>query len=176
MVELGRVDLRDGRRALLRPAVRSDAEALLANINAIGAEGVYLMTERLALTPEEERRKLLEFDGSRGLYLVAEIDGRLVGSATFARGAQVKNAHTASVGVAILEEARGVGLGAALLRAGTDWARSVGVRKLTLGVFATNERALRLYRRLGYQEEGRLRGQVILGGVPVDELLMALWV
>jgi RimJ/RimL family protein N-acetyltransferase len=59
--------------------------------------------------------------------------------------------------------------------AGLAWVRTSGVRKLTLGVFATNEVALRLYRRLGFPEEGRLRGQVILDGVPVDEILMALW-
>jgi ribosomal protein S18 acetylase RimI-like enzyme len=88
----------------------------------------------------------------------------------------VKNAHTAQLGVAVRKDARGLGLGTALMKAGIGWARSVGVRKLTLGVFASNDRAVRLYRGLGFVEEGRLRGQVILGGVPVDELLMALWV
>jgi len=55
------------------------------------------------------------------------------------------------------------------------WARSVGIRKLTLGVFASNTPAVALYRKLGFAQEGRSRGQVILRGRPVDELLMALW-
>ena len=62
-----------------------------------------------------------------------------------------------------------------MMRAGTDWARSVGARKMTLGVFATNARAIRLYRRLGFRVEGRLRDQAVVEGRPVDELLMALW-
>jgi RimJ/RimL family protein N-acetyltransferase len=176
MAEPAWVDLKDGRRARVRPAEPRDAEALIANLSAIGAEGIYLMTERFALTPDEERKILRTYDGLAGLYLVACIGEDLVGGATFLRGAQRKNAHTATVGVALRADARGLGLGAALMRVGIGWARSVGIRKLTLGVFATNERALRLYRTLGFAEEGRLRGQVILEGVPVDELLMALWV
>ncbi len=60
------------------------------------------------------------------------------------------------------------------MRAGIEWARDVGVRRLKLGVFETNERALALYRKLGFVEEGRLKGEVVLDGKPVDEILMAL--
>ena len=170
------VPLKDGRRAEIRPAVPADAEALVAYLNEVGRERVYLMTERFTLSPDEERALLRTYDGLAGLYLVAGIGGELVGGATFRRGTQAKNAHTANVGVALRAPVRGLGLGTALMQVGIGWARSVGIRKLTLGVFATNERALRLYRRLGFAEEGRLRGQVVLDGTPVDEVLMALWI
>jgi RimJ/RimL family protein N-acetyltransferase len=170
------VPLRDGRSAIVRRADAGDAEALIAHLSAVGAEKVYLMTERFDRTAEEVRKFVEQHDGVAGEYLVAVVEGTVAGSANFLRGKQSKNAHTAELGVAVRKEWRGLGIGAALMEAGIRWARSVGVRKLTLGVFATNERAVRLYRRLGFVEEGRLRGQVILDGVPVDELLMALWV
>ncbi len=169
------VTLRDGRRALIRRAEAHDARAVLDHVNAVAAEGIYLMTERLDLTPKEERAVFRRADGVSMLYLVAVVDGRIVGTATFARGRPSKSRHTASLGLALRRDTRGVGLGTAMMEAGTAWARSAGVRKLTLGVFATNRPALRLYRRLGLLPEGRLRGQVVLRGRFVDEILMARW-
>ncbi len=169
------VQLRDGSSARLRRARPEDAEAHIERTNRIGAERVYTLTERLGRTLEEVRAQFRDADPRTTLWLVAEVGGEVVGGANFRRGTWAKNAHTADLGVAILPAHRGRGLGEALMRAGIDWAREVGVRKLKLGVFATNERAIRLYRRLGFVEEARLRGEVVLQGEPVDELLFALW-
>jgi RimJ/RimL family protein N-acetyltransferase len=160
---------------LIRRAEPRDAEAVIAHVNAVGAEGIHIMTERLLKTVEEERAVFRQSDGETGLYLVAWVGGEIVASANIARGRQSKNRHTADLGIAVRKDARGIGLGEALVRAMISWGRSVGVRKLTLGVFASNAPALALYRKLGFRQEGRLKGQVILRRKPVDELLMALW-
>jgi len=169
------VRLRDGRVAVIRRAVARDARAVLAHANAVGRERIYTMTERLRLTERQEWAVFRAADGRAGIYLVATIDGTVCGTATFTRGRVPKMWHVVTLGIALGRTARGVGLGTAMMHAGTDWARSVGVRKMTLGVFATNTRALRLYRGLGYRVEGRLRHQAVVAGRPVDELLMALW-
>jgi hypothetical protein len=168
--------LKDGRTVVLRPAAPTDAESLIAFVDGVGAEGVYITTEKMRYTVPEEREFIGKIDGHTALFLVATLDGALVGSMDLIRGSETKNAHTASVGIAIRKDLRGLGLGKAMMEAGIRWARSVGIHKLTLGVFATNERALALYRKLGFEEEGRLKGQVLLAGLPVDELRMALWV
>ncbi len=165
----------DGGDVLLRRAQPEDAEAHVELWNAIGAERIYLMTERLARTVEEVRTQFRDADPLRTLWLVAEQDGQLVGGAGLQRGVWKKNEHTATLGIALRKEFRGRGIGEALLRSGLEWARSVGIRKVKLGVFATNDRAIALYRKLGFVEEARLRGEVILEGHPVDEVLMALW-
>jgi RimJ/RimL family protein N-acetyltransferase len=170
-----KVTLKDGRRALIRRAIPRDAEAVIAHVNAIGAEGVHIMTERLVRTTKEERAVFRGAAGRSALTLVAVVNGVIVATADVARGRQSKNQHTASVGIALRKDTRGVGLGTAMMRAMIDWARSVGVRKLTLGVFASNTGALALYGKLGFLPEGRLKGQAILRRKPVDELLMALW-
>ncbi len=134
------------------------------------------MTERVLRTPKEERARFRQADGRAGLFLVAVIDGDIVGTSDIARGRHSKNRHTASLGIALRKDARGVGLGRAMIQEMIGWAQSQGIRKLTLGVFASNRPAVALYRKLGFTLEGRLKGQVILQGKPVDELLMALWV
>jgi len=170
-----RVRLGDGRIALIRRARPRDAKAVISHVNAVGAERVYLMTERLNVTLKEEKAILRRADGESRLYLVAIVDGKIGGTADFSRGRQSNNRHVASCGIALRRDVRGLGLGKAMMRAGLSWARSVGIRKVTLGVFATNRNARALYRTLGFVREGQLRGQVMLDRKPVDELLLAVW-
>jgi len=59
--------------------------------------------------------------------------------------------HIANVGVAI--GAEGQGVGSLLVRAGEDWCRSRGLSEVTLHVYMDNERAHRLYDRLGFQDQ-----------------------
>jgi len=169
------VTLKDGRAALIRHVEPGDAESLIDHVNGVGAEQLYIMTERLTHTLDEEAELIRRIDRRRTLWLVAIVNGRLVASADIERGRQSKNQHTASLGIAVGKEARGVGLGKAILEDLLGWARSEGVHKVTLDVFATNTSAISLYREMGFAEEARLKGQVILAGQPVDELVMSLW-
>jgi RimJ/RimL family protein N-acetyltransferase len=50
---------------------------------------------------------------------------------------------------------RGKGVGAALVAAGIDLARTGGLHKLSLSVFPHNVAAIGLYRKFGFVEEGR---------------------
>jgi RimJ/RimL family protein N-acetyltransferase len=168
------VRLKDGRWAILRQARPDDADGWLVNVNSIGAERVYLMTERLERTVEQLRDQFANVDPTKDLWLAAEVEQKLAGGANFRRGQSAKNAHVGTKGIALTKPYRGIGLGEPMMKAGIEWAGSNGVSRLRLGVFANNERAIALYRKLGFVEEGRLRGEVILDGKPVDELLMAL--
>ena len=59
--------------------------------------------------------------------------------------------------VAVFPQHRGKGVGRALLQAQLDWAKSRGLRTLTLEVRPSNAPALALYRRFGFEEAGRRR-------------------
>jgi RimJ/RimL family protein N-acetyltransferase len=51
----------------------------------------------------------------------------------------------------------------------------LNLRRITLEVLATNERAYKLYRSLGFVEEGRLRQAAHKNGAYVDVILMGLF-
>ena len=55
--------------------------------------------------------------------------------------------------IAVTDAAEGRGVGAALMRAAEEWARANGYARLTLNVFAGNERARGVYERFGYRVE-----------------------
>lgn len=56
--------------------------------------------------------------------------------------------------IAVRRDREGAGLGAALLGAAMDWGRSAGGRSIVLNVRADNERARRLYRKMGFTDTG----------------------
>ncbi len=100
--------------------------------------------------------------------------GRVLGFVTIGRRTQLaSNRHVAVVRVlAVAPECRGEGLGLALLQRAKEEARRRGYRKLSLTVLGSNGPALRLYQRVGFVIEGRLRGEFELGGRLVDDVLL----
>jgi RimJ/RimL family protein N-acetyltransferase len=144
-------------------------------INVVGPGSRFILAGRATWTLEEERQTLAAADGKESVSYLAEISGRISGMINLWRGKFPKTAHVASFGMGCAPDCTGIGLGTALLSQGIDWARSAGVCKLAMGVFASNDRAIALYRKMGFAEEGRLRGQFMLDGELIDEIRMALW-
>jgi ribosomal protein S18 acetylase RimI-like enzyme len=108
--------------------------------------------------------------------LVAEADGRVVGYGKIEHPTPLPaSAHVWHVtGLAVHPSFEGRGAGRALMEALMDLARERGGRRMSLRVFAPNERAQRLYARLGFEVEGVLRGEFMVGnGEYVDDLYMA---
>jgi ribosomal protein S18 acetylase RimI-like enzyme len=108
-------------------------------------------------------------------FLVAVIDGAVVGYIRLGSPMPLpENAHVMAVlGLAVAPDARRRGVATALLAAAEERARSRGARKLSLRTFSTNPDAIRLYTRFGFQREGRLRGEFLIDGQYVDDILLA---
>jgi ribosomal protein S18 acetylase RimI-like enzyme len=63
----------------------------------------------------------------------------------------VERGHVADL--AVIEDARRIGVGTALMKAGETWARERGVSALSLDVWSTNEQARAFYTSLGFSVE-----------------------
>jgi len=112
---------------------------------------------------------------ARGRYVVAEEDERIVGHALLDPMPLAARAHVFSLTVVAHPGFVGRGIGQALVEDLLRWASTdPRVGKVELLVRAGNERALRLYRRLGFAEEGRFvrRGR-LPDGTFEDDLAMA---
>ena len=114
--------------------------------------------------------------------LVAELEGRIAGYGKIGHPTELPaSAHVWYVsGLAVDPELEGRGAGRALMEALIELARERGGRRMTLRVFAPNERARRLYERLGYRDAGiepqRVRGTIMIrsGPLEVDDTLIYL--
>ena len=108
-------------------------------------------------------------------HLVAELDGRLAGYIRLKPVTPLReNTHVLGiVGLAVAPGDRRRGVASALLAAAEQHARARGARKLSLRVLSSNETAMRLYERHGFQREGTLRDEFCIGGLFVDDVVMA---
>ncbi|ANP54613.1 ribosomal protein S18 acetylase RimI-like enzyme [Streptomyces griseochromogenes] len=106
--------------------------------------------------------------------LVAELDGCLVGYVLLGFPTPLAaNAHVRQIqGLAVRDEARGKGVGRALIRAAIEEARVRGARRITLRVLGHNTPARRLYASEGFVVEGVLPEEFLLQGEYVDDVIM----
>ncbi|MFG3363684.1 GNAT family N-acetyltransferase [Streptomyces sp. NPDC090032] len=107
-------------------------------------------------------------------HLVAELDGRLAGYVRIAYPtALAANTHVRQIqGLAVAADARGAGIGRALVRAALEHARKAGARRMTLRVLGHNAPARALYESEGFTVEGVLPEEFLLDGTYVDDVLM----
>jgi ribosomal protein S18 acetylase RimI-like enzyme len=90
-----------------------------------------------------------------GMFLAADADGSLVGMAVGAPAPIDDRPRPAALfAMWVAPEARGQGVGGALIDAVEGWARAEGYVQIGLGVTTTNDPAIRLYERKGYRDIG----------------------
>ncbi len=163
------------------PAPRAATTVRLASVEDTPAitriynEGI---ADRVATLETEERTVAqrtawLAGRGPRHPVLVAERDGAVVGWASLNPfNPRPAYDRVADLSVYVGREARGGGVGSALLAALVAEAGRVGYHKLVLAAFPTNVAGLRLYRRFGFREVGVYREQGLLDGRWVDVVVM----
>ena len=154
-----KIVLKNGKEALIRNGVSADGAVVFENFNLTHAETDYLLSypDENSFDPEQEARFLEEKTKSPNeIELIAVIDGKVAGTAGIeAVGKKDKVKHRAEFGISILKEYWGLGLGKALTKACIQCAKEAGYVQLELNAVAENERALSLYRSLGFEEFGR---------------------
>ncbi|NRF69719.1 GNAT family N-acetyltransferase [Aquincola sp. S2] len=164
----------------VRRATQADAAAYA---RIMGDPDVLPGLLQVPYTSEELwRTRLAEIlaPGKPDLILVAERAGadglpQVVGNAGLhPAGLQVRRRHVMGLGLAVASEAQGQGVGTALMQALCDWSDRWGqVLRMELNVFADNARAIALYTRFGFRQEGVHRAYALRDGQYVDTVSMA---
>src|SRR5687767_7702061 len=177
MITTGRGEARtarDGRHWTLRPARPTDGRALARLFADVRKEGRWLITAPGAVSEPSEAFWIAEMiRAAEHLTMVAEADGEVVGNVLVSVDRGVATEHIGVLSITIADGWRDVGIGSELVAAAQDWARERGLRKLSLGVFPDNDRAVAVYEKRGFVREGLRRQQFRSGDVYRDEVLMA---
>ena len=173
--------LKDNRRIAIRCAQESDAAAHLQCLELCmqDGEGLISLPDERKRTEEEHRQSIKQFsEAPCNLLLLAHYQGMIVGNLDFKINQRRRLAHTGDFGMAILKEWRGLGVGSILLDTLIHWAESnPAIEKLNLRVLRSNNRAIAMYKKFGFVEEGRCVREIRYeDGTYADELLMARFV
>jgi RimJ/RimL family protein N-acetyltransferase len=100
---------------------------------------------------------------------------RIVGSASLKFNEQEVFKHRAELGICVHDDYQNIGIGTALLNHMLDIARKKKLKKVGLTVNATNDRAIRLYRKAGFEIEGTLRKEIYYKREFKDEHRMGIF-
>ncbi len=162
----------------VRPAGLADAPALLAYITTLAREpniDILLEPDEIQFgVPEEEQFLSGYLEADNCLFLVAEAAGQIVGTLSLDGGRFRSVRHVVNLGISVEKNHRNRGVGQALLAEAIAWAERSGfIKRIELIVAVRNDRAIRLYQRLGFEFEGRKRDAVRRLGVSLDAYLMA---
>ena len=157
----------------IRPIRESDAPGFNAAVDAVCREKRYLAT--LEGPPLESSIQFVACNVKAGhpQFVAEDAEGRIVGWCDAIPGG-AGTAHIGGLGMGVLKDFRGQGIGKRLLQATIDGARRIGLEKIELSVYSSNEAAIALYRSLGFVEEGLKKRGRLVEGIYDDVLLMAL--
>lgn len=169
---------RDGTAIVIRPGVSRDAEGLARIDQELIAEAMWTVrdsSERVSSV--EELKRIASYDAPDRLLLVALEGERVVGELTLKAHRAARCAHVALLSITVGKAWRERGIGRALMGAGCAWADAhATIEKIELFVFANNDRAIGLYRSMGFSVEGRRERYVRMAPARyVDDLVMARW-
>ncbi|MEQ6353769.1 GNAT family N-acetyltransferase [Lysinibacillus sp. M3] len=101
-------------------------------------------------------------ESPRNLCLVAVVDNRIVGFSRCAGSPFKRIAHKVEFGVGVLKEFWRYGIGKNFLNASIEWADANDIKKMALNVVETNDKAILLYKKLGFEVEGVLKNDKLL--------------
>jgi len=142
-------------------------------LDVVARERTFLA--QLQAPPLEQLRAFVRDCIARKLpQFVALEQGEVIGWCDIFPARAPAVSHRGSLGIGVLPAHRGAGIGTRLVQACLDAARAQGLTRVELEVRADNEQALRLYRRLGFRQEGVKRHGMRVDGMYFDSVEMGL--
>ncbi len=164
--------LRDRSAVTLRPMVREDKEGLLTFFRRLPPE------DRQFLKDDVTRAEIIEtwardLNYDRVLPILAEFEGRIVGDATLHRQAYGWMRHVGEIRLVTDPYLRRRGLATAMAREIFYLALQAGLDKMVAEMVADQVAAIKVFGKLGFQQEARLVNHIVdLQGRKHDLVIM----
>ena len=151
--------LKNGQTAIFRSPTPEDASAMLAFLKTTAGE-----TENLIRYPEEcltdikaEEDFLSGISRSEtNMMILCVIDGQVIGNCHLWYTPRIKLRHRGEIAIALLKQYWGLGIGSAMFEEMVAQAKSWELEHLGLSYIEGNDRAQRLYEKVGFREVARI--------------------
>ncbi|WMJ76204.1 MULTISPECIES: GNAT family N-acetyltransferase [unclassified Sedimentibacter] len=165
-------------KVVIRKTDKSDAKALVEYMNYIGSESDFLSfgAGQFGMSAEQEEEYIeTVLKKNNALSIIAEVNGKVVGNLTFNAGNRQRTEHTGEFGISVSKAYWGYGIGEEFIKYMINWSKGSGIiRKINLRTRSDNERAIKLYKKLGFTEEGIIKRDICISGKFYDSLLMGM--
>lgn len=147
-------------KLIIQSALPSDAREILLMIQQAESETDFLtrIPGEFPMTVENECKYIEDkLSSSKEIFLIARYNDRIVGTLGFTASPLARCRHKGQMGISVLRGFWGLGIGRKLIETLLEWADSIAIVKITLEVDTLNQRAINLYKSLGFFEEGYLK-------------------
>lgn len=160
----------------IRKMKLTDASGIIAHKQQVTAENPDTLAtaiENRTITVEEEEATIQSL-GPNDLGIVAVDGDKVIGMLNLRQDHRKKFEHIGQFGISLQKAYTGFGTGTRMVEQAVEFARdNEKLEKLILTVFANNPGAIKLYKRLGFEEEATLKKQVKLADGYTDLVYMA---
>ena len=174
--ESKQIYLKDGREATFRSPRPEDAQEMLAYLKTTAADTEFLIRypEEYTQTLEQEASFLQKtLDSDLNMMIVCEIDGKIAGNCQITFHGRLKTRHRAGVGIALIREYWGLGIGSTMFEELIQAAKAKGILQMELEVIEGNDRAMGLYEKYGFRIAAEKPNAIRLkDGTMLKEVLM----
>ena len=156
----------------MRPANSGDIPSLV-ELRLVNANAHLTLDPDTYRIPEPEAiarhfaAMLADSTGQDAVFVAVTPDGRVLGMVEVLRRPDPPDHQilppepSAQVHTVVLSDARGNGIGSALLKAANRWARDHGIRYISAGIHHRNAAAVHFYSRNGYTNAGLELGRQV---------------
>ena len=171
--------LKNGITCRIRSSVKEDAEKFMEYRKTTNSETDFLIRypEEVNFSIEQAEKFLKEYsEDEKALLIFVFLNGEIAGSISLGDVSNMmKLKHRANFGVMVRKKYWNLGIGNLLITRILQIAKDTGYEQVELGVFENNENAIRIYKKIGFEEWGRVRRAFKLkNGNYYDEIIMGI--
>jgi RimJ/RimL family protein N-acetyltransferase len=178
-----RFTVASGKKVTLRVVRWEDLDGLLSFINSLVKEkrgdsrsGLYTGFDKTVTREEEAKwlaQALVGIERGEAINTIAEIGGQIIANGEVRRGKYKDTRHHGHVGLTMISEYRGQGIGRRIIETLVRESRRAGLKTLDVEFLAENETARRAYAKAGFKQAGIIPRKVFRGGKYFDGLIMS---
>lgn len=167
---------------IIRPATIDDVKDIFDFVKIIAVKetnNVISLPEEFSTTIADQEKWIKYYsENENALLLVAEVDNKIVGVLDFKTHPKIRMSHSGEFGISILPEYQNQKIGSKMIEFLFQWATTrPQIKKINLCVFHPNERAIHVYKKLGFEVEGvQVRAVQISDGEFIDLVMMSKFV
>jgi ribosomal protein S18 acetylase RimI-like enzyme len=175
------VKLRNGEKILIRQVIESDIDGVWNNFNEVVDEKIYLPVLFPVRSKFEKQSWFHNIQKEREICIVA-IHPTMPSPLNILGQCEISNlewdaaTHVGSLGIIVQKKFRDLGIGFNLIDKAIRESKRLNKEKIVLSTFLDNERALYLYKKIGFKTAGIRKKQFYMDSSYYDEVLMELWI
>ncbi|MDY0210229.1 MAG: GNAT family N-acetyltransferase [Acholeplasma sp.] len=148
------IKLKNDKDCLFRSPTEDDSLFMIDFLKQLSYETDYILTypEECTMSVMDETHYLKRINNDpKDIMIVCEIDGKIAGNCQISFKTKLKNKHRALIAIGIRKAYWRMGIGSKMIESLIFHAKKQGIEQLELEVIESNQRAIGLYEKMGFE-------------------------